>query len=114
MDWTKKFATPAGNTIRGILDCWFPGLLVQAKNILRTDRKTDPAPGTDFLVQFVYSHESLPSKLLEYTQIPVQEIVIASETKPCPEQSEGTLEIATGCALATTPSDCHAPFRCSQ
>jgi hypothetical protein len=28
-----------------------------------------------------------------------------SETKkPCPEQSEGTLEIATGYALATTPS----------
>jgi hypothetical protein len=30
--------------------------------------------------------------------------------KPCPDQSEGTLEIATGCALATTSSDCHAPY----
>jgi hypothetical protein len=29
-------------------------------------------------------------------------------TKPCPEQGEGTLEIATGFALATTSSDCHA------
>jgi hypothetical protein len=29
-------------------------------------------------------------------------------TKPCPEQSEGTPEIATGFALATTSSDCHA------
>jgi hypothetical protein len=59
MNRTKKFATPAGNTIRGILDDWFPGLLVQAKNILGTDRKTDPTARTEFLVQFIYSHESL-------------------------------------------------------
>jgi hypothetical protein len=64
MNRTKKFATPAGNTIRGILDYWFSGLLVQAKNILWTDRKTDPTARAEFLVQFVYSHESLPSKLL--------------------------------------------------
>ncbi len=31
---------------------------------------------------------------------------MASEVKPCPERSEGTLEIATGFALATTSSDC--------
>jgi hypothetical protein len=34
--------------------------------------------------------------------------------KPCPEQSEGTLEIVTGYALAATSSDCHAPFGRSQ
>jgi len=32
----------------------------------------------------------------------------AYTTKPCPERSEGTLEIATGFALATTSSDCFA------
>jgi hypothetical protein len=30
-------------------------------------------------------------------------------TKPCPEQSEGTLEIATGFALATTSSRIATP-----
>jgi len=28
--------------------------------------------------------------------------------KPCPEESEGTYEIATGYAFVTTSSDCHA------
>jgi hypothetical protein len=28
-------------------------------------------------------------------------------SKPCPEPSEGTHEIAAGFALATTASDCH-------
>jgi hypothetical protein len=37
-----------------------------------------------------------------------QESSLGGATKPCPEQSEGTLEIATGYALATTSSDCHA------
>jgi putative peptidoglycan lipid II flippase len=31
-------------------------------------------------------------------------------TKPCPERSEGTLEIATGFALATTSSDCDGRY----
>jgi hypothetical protein len=30
--------------------------------------------------------------------------------KPCPEQSEGTLRIATGYALVTTSSDRRAPW----
>ena len=30
-------------------------------------------------------------------------------SNPCPERSEGSLEIATGFALATTSSDCHDP-----
>jgi hypothetical protein len=38
------------------------------------------------------------------TQIPIWEIVIASVTKPCPEQSEGTHKIATPvCLRASVP-----------
>jgi len=44
-----------------------------------------------------------------YSERP-KKVVIARNvvTKPCPERSEGTLEIATGFALATTSSDCSA------
>jgi hypothetical protein len=37
-----------------------------------------------------------------------EESRLGGATKPCPEQSEGTLEIAKGDALATTSSDYHA------
>ena len=37
-------------------------------------------------------------------------IAESKPTKPCPEQSEGTLEIATGYALATTLGRIATPF----
>jgi hypothetical protein len=57
MDRTKQFAAPAGHTIVGIPDGGFSTLGVHAKDILGTNGKTDPAPGTAFPVQFIDGHE---------------------------------------------------------
>jgi len=57
---------------------------------------------------FMKKGEGFPPRLLFLKMVIARTPHLMRGTKPYPERSEGTLEIATGFALATTSSDCFA------
>jgi hypothetical protein len=81
-------------------------MLFIKRSLDRRKAKKIPKPEMKFLLDFNQWRNRKKSNHLSLRGAPASGRQVA--TKPYPERSEGTLEIATRYTLATTPSDCFA------